>query len=185
MSVRETLDAKVTEEHGKRRLNQYTILKKLGTGSFGMVHLAHDHTLNRQVALKECSKSKLRKQKKQQQGMFLGRGRGRGPNRRVTVSRPIIEESANSLDLVRGEVAILKKLSHKNIVKLYEVLDDPSQDSLFMVFELCEKGVILDLNMDGQVQPLPEPKVRDYFQQLILGIEYLHEHDIAHRGIYK
>ncbi|KAI8811589.1 hypothetical protein BJ742DRAFT_796511 [Cladochytrium replicatum] len=42
--------------------------------------------------------------------------------------------------LVHGEIVVLKKLKHKHIVKLYEVLDDPSQDSLYMVFELCEEG---------------------------------------------
>jgi [calcium/calmodulin-dependent protein kinase] kinase len=40
--------------------------------------------------------------------------------------------SNNPLDLVRSEVAILKKLNHRNAIKLYEVLDDPDNDSLFM-----------------------------------------------------
>jgi hypothetical protein len=31
----------------------------------------------------------------------------------------------NPIELVRGEIAILKKLQHQNVVKLYEVLDDP------------------------------------------------------------
>jgi hypothetical protein len=41
-----------------------------------------------------------------------------------------------------------------------------------MVFELCEKGTVLNISMDNQVDPLPIPLVRNYFQQLILGIEY-------------
>jgi serine/threonine protein kinase len=36
------------------------------------------------------------------------------------------------LDLIRGEVAILKKLNHPNIVKLYEVLDIADGDSMYM-----------------------------------------------------
>jgi serine/threonine protein kinase len=47
--------------------------------------------------------------------------------RRVTVSRPAQKPTGNPIDLVRGEIAILKKLKHKNIVQLYEVLDDPTQ----------------------------------------------------------
>jgi len=39
---------------------------------------------------------------------------------------------ADSLYLVRGEIAIMKKLNHENVVKLIEVLDDPKGDSLYM-----------------------------------------------------
>lgn len=41
------------------------------------------------------------------------------------------------------EIAILKKLNHPNIIRLIEVLDDPSEDGLYMVFELLERGEIL------------------------------------------
>ncbi|KAJ3275473.1 hypothetical protein HDV01_000300 [Terramyces sp. JEL0728] len=191
--IKETLDATVSEANGLRVLNQYTITKQLGSGSFGTVHLAYDAENDRKVAIKECSKSKLRKQKNQALGVFPGRGRGRGGGvgRRVTVSRPAqVAPAQNPIDLVRSEIAILKKLNHPNIVKLYEVLDDPKQDSLFMVFELCEKGAVMDVSMSKNVNPLDIKVARNYFQQLILGIEYcnsmlrlVHEHDIAHRDI--
>lgn len=46
-----------------------------------------------------------------------------------------LEQSlADSLYLVRGEIAIMKKLNHENVVKLIEVLDDPRDDSLYMGF---------------------------------------------------
>jgi serine/threonine protein kinase len=137
-------------------------------GSFGTVHLGWDTITNTFVAIKECSKTKLKRQK--QESCFGGRGRGRG-TRRVTISRPKLDQ-IDPLALVRGEVAILKKLHHPNIVKLYEVLDDPRQDSLFMVFELCEKGSVLEIQMDTHVTPLAVEKVHCIFQQLILGIEY-------------
>ncbi len=182
--IKETLDAKITEDGGQRILNQYILLKQLGSGSYGVVFLAEDTENNRKVAIKECSKSKLRKQKQTQSGAIggRGRGRGRGGTRRVTVSRPAQQPSANPIDLVRGEIAILKKLDHRNVVKLFEVLDDPSQvrkpklpnqqDSLFMVFELCEKGTVLNINMDQAVTPLSIKDARSVFQQLFLGIEY-------------
>jgi hypothetical protein len=44
----------------------------------------------------------------------------------------IENELADSLYLVRGEIAIMKKLNHENVVKLVEVLDDPKGDSLYM-----------------------------------------------------
>lgn len=38
----------------------------------------------------------------------------------------------NPLTRVYREVAILKKLDHPNVVKLVEVLDDPTEDSLYL-----------------------------------------------------
>ena len=54
-------------------------------------------------------------------------------NKRRSASDIHIEqELADSLYLVRGEIAIMKKLNHENVVKLIEVLDDPKGDSLYM-----------------------------------------------------
>lgn len=53
------------------------------------------------------------------------------------VSQPSREDSSTAtsndpLHPVRSEIAILKKLNHRNVVKLLEVLDDPTDDSLYM-----------------------------------------------------
>jgi calcium/calmodulin-dependent protein kinase kinase 2 len=93
--------------------------------------------------MKEFSKSKLRKRS---QSMILRRthtpgsanpskeSSGRpGARQRRSVSEINDEhELADSLYLVRGEIAIMKKLNHENVVKLVEVLDDPKGDSLYM-----------------------------------------------------
>jgi [calcium/calmodulin-dependent protein kinase] kinase len=50
-----------------------------------------------------------------------------------------IKASVNPLDRVYREIAILKKLHHPNIVKLFEVLDDPVEDHLY----LGERQVVL------------------------------------------
>jgi len=63
-----------------------------------------------------------------------GSGGGRpGMMKRRSASDIAIEhELADSLYLVRGEIAIMKKLNHENVVKLIEVLDDPKGDGLYM-----------------------------------------------------
>ncbi|MCO5599803.1 hypothetical protein L7F22_053910 [Adiantum nelumboides] len=87
------------------------------------------------------------------------------------------------LSLIRREIAILKKLHHPHLVHLYEVLDDPTKDELYMVFEYCADGAVIDIKLHEQVEPLGEDIARDYFVQIMLGVEYLHHHDIVHRDL--
>uniref|UniRef100_A0A8D0L8L5 Calcium/calmodulin dependent protein kinase kinase 2 n=1 Tax=Sphenodon punctatus TaxID=8508 RepID=A0A8D0L8L5_SPHPU len=78
------------------------------------------------------------------------------------------------IEQVYQEIAILKKLDHPNVVKLVEVLDDPSEDHLYMGKPVMEIPTI---------KPLTEDQARFYFQDLIKGIEYLHYQRIIHRDI--
>ncbi len=38
----------------------------------------------------------------------------------------------DALQDVMKEIAIMKKFDHQNVIKLYEVMDDPEEDTLFM-----------------------------------------------------
>lgn len=93
------------------------------------------------------------------------------------------EVTPNSIDLIKEEIAIMKKLNHPNIVSLVEVLDDPTEDSLYMVMEYCKKGVVMRVNLGQRADPYPEDTCRCWFRDLILGIEYLHAQGIVHRDI--
>lgn len=78
----------------------------------------------------------------------------------------------NSLDLIKEEIAIMKKLHHTNLVALIEVLDDPEEDSLYMVLEMCKKGVVMKVGIDDRADPYDEETCRCWFRDMILGIEY-------------
>ena len=82
-------------------------------------------------------------------------------------------EAKDALFLIREEIAIMKKLDHPNLVSLIEVLDDPEEDSLYMVLEMCKKGVVMKVGLDGRpVKPCAEDACRYWFRDLLLGIEY-------------
>jgi [calcium/calmodulin-dependent protein kinase] kinase len=66
----------------------------------------------------------------------------------------------------------MKKLNHPNLVQLIEVLDDPEEDSLYMVLELCKKGVVMKVGLGQVAEPHPVEVCRYWFRDLILGIEY-------------
>ena len=77
----------------------------------------------------------------------------------------------------------MKKLNHHNLVSLYEVLDDPTEDSLYMVLEMCKKGVVMRVGMNETADPYDSENCRCWFRDLILGIEYLHAQGVVHRDI--
>jgi len=81
-------------------------------------------------------------------------------------------EDNNALDLIKEEIAIMKKLDHTNLVSLIEVLDDPDEDSLYMVLEMCKKGVVMKVGLDETADPYDEETCRCWFRDMILGIEY-------------
>lgn len=82
------------------------------------------------------------------------------------------DDQGNPLYLIKEEIAIMKKLNHPNLVSLIEVLDDPDEDSLYMVLEMCKKGVVMKVGLDEKADPYDIENCRCWFRDLILGIEY-------------
>ncbi|KAH8378944.1 hypothetical protein KR009_002208 [Drosophila setifemur] len=90
------------------------------------------------------------------------------------------KKATSPLDRVYREIAVLKKLDHPNVVKLVEVLDDPIEDSLYMVFELVKQGEVLSI---PTIKPLSEERALGIFRETLLGLEYLHYQKIIHADI--
>ncbi|KAK2592965.1 hypothetical protein QQS21_009332 [Conoideocrella luteorostrata] len=194
----ETLDARVQftndEADGRtyHRINQYVIVEEIGRGSYGAVHRATDQYGN-EFAVKEFSKSRLRK-RAQSNILRLGPhgsprqiltkpGNGPGGPLSPQLTGLRAGEKSDALFLIREEIAIMKKLNHSNLVELIEVLDDPEEDSLYMVMEICKKGVIMNVGLDENADPYNDESCRYWFRDLILGIEYLHAQGVVHRDI--
>ncbi|XP_031525962.2 calcium/calmodulin-dependent protein kinase kinase 2 isoform X1 [Vicugna pacos] len=153
------------------QLNQYTLKDEIGKGSYGVVKLAYNENDNTYYAMKVLSKKKLIRQA----------GFPRRPPPRGTRPAPGgCIQPRGPIEQVYQEIAILKKLDHPNVVKLVEVLDDPNEDHLYMVFELVNQGPVMEV---PTLKPLSEDQARFYFQDLIKGIEYLHYQKIIHRDI--
>eukprot|EP01006_Ploeotia_vitrea_P043579 TRINITY_DN66746_c6_g6_i2.p1 TRINITY_DN66746_c6_g6~~TRINITY_DN66746_c6_g6_i2.p1 ORF type:complete len:299 (-),score=28.68 TRINITY_DN66746_c6_g6_i2:110-1006(-) len=83
------------------------------------------------------------------------------------------------------EIAIMKALKHPSIVRLYEVIDDPDNDKLYLVMEYVEKGPIAVVQADDKIDrdPIPIDTLRRYTRQIVSGLNYLHENRITHRDI--
>lgn len=94
------------------------------------------------------------------------------PLHRLSSADRVNQEDNQALDLIKEEIAIMKKLNHDNLVSLIEVLDDPEEDSLYMVLEMCKKGVVMKVGLDETAEPYTEDTCRCWFRDMILGIEY-------------
>jgi len=80
---------------------------------------------------------------------------------------------------VRREVGILKLLMHPHIMRLYEVIDTPTD--ILMFVEYVPKGEIFEYIVEqGR---LSETEARRFFQQIISGVEYCHHHMVVHRDL--
>lgn len=172
--VRESLHAmSVQLSDGSRKINQYRFLRCLGHGTFATVHLGEFTNEEGQlqlVAIKEFDKRRLRKKRHHDLPLHMRR------NMRAM-------DAEDPLYLVRTEVAILKKMSHPHVVQLYEALDDPENDKLFLVFEYCAGGPLCHIEPGRQGERLAEDKARLYFRQILSGLEYMHANGIMHRDI--
>jgi hypothetical protein len=180
--VKETLNARSeysnSEDDGtaQHRINQYLIKQEIGRGSFGAVHLAVDQ-YGHEYAVKEFSKSRLRKRA---QSNLLRRpaARRRALPAGIGFNSPLHRHAQSSVEevtafeLIKEEIAIMKKLNHPNLVTLIEVLDDPEEDSLYMVMEMCKKGVVMQVGLDERADPYSEEKSRCWLRDMILGLEY-------------
>ena len=123
----------------------------------------------------------------------LGRSLGVGSFGKVRLAEHLLTNQLTAIKIVNRdriktlgvrekinrEVRILQRVVHPNIIRLYDVIESPSD--IFLVMEYASGGELFDFIVSkGQ---LAENEARKYFQQIISGVAYCHEHGIAHRDL--
>uniref|UniRef100_A0A8C4DTE2 Si:ch73-62l21.1 n=1 Tax=Dicentrarchus labrax TaxID=13489 RepID=A0A8C4DTE2_DICLA len=146
------------------QLNQYKLKDEIGKGSYGVVKLAYNEDDNTYYV----------------SSSYTHKYRWRPPPRGAKAVPEGPPQPKGPLERVYQEIAILKKLDHPNVVKLVEVLDDPSEDHLYMGTLWPDSQAVMEVPTD---KPFSEDQSRFYFQDLLRGIEYLHYQRIIHRDI--
>eukprot|EP00756_Hemistasia_phaeocysticola_P029624 Hpha_TRINITY_DN16241_c7_g6::TRINITY_DN16241_c7_g6_i1::g.12267::m.12267/K07359/CAMKK2; calcium/calmodulin-dependent protein kinase kinase 2 len=143
-----------TDAQGRQCFNEYTCESHLGSGRFGDVFL-----VRRDVP-------------------------DPGPDEPELYAMKVVMKKAMAKDKQNKEVEILKRIDHPNVVRLHEVMNDPSRTEMFMIFEFVDGGPILELGDDGRAdEVLEEAKLRKYMKQIVDGLQYLHDLNIIHRDI--
>ncbi|NWW07629.1 NEK11 kinase, partial [Oreocharis arfaki] len=132
---------------------RYTVQRKLGNGSFGSVYLVNDRKAKQGEELKVLKEISVGNLK---------------PNETVEANL---------------EAQLLSKLDHPAIVKFYASFVE--RDSFCIITEYCEGG-----DLDFKIQEykdsgkmFTQSQVIDWFIQLLLGVNYMHERRILHRDL--
>lgn len=140
-------------KNGQKVVNKYIIKGDLGKGTFGRVKLCQNEEDSKLYAVKIMHKT------------FVQRMAGK-------------EDQFQ--DVLRREVAIMKKLNHRNVVKLVEVIDDPSSEKMYLVQEYVQHNLMDEVT---RANGLSEAVARKYMRDLLSGLHYLHFHKVIHRDI--
>jgi len=85
----------------------------------------------------------------------------------------------DDIKLLRREIQIMKKLSHPNILKLYEVYEDDEQ--FYLVMELVKGKELFDKIVERGMYS--EKDASNIIRQVVSAVEYLHDNGIAHRDL--
>lgn len=128
-------------------MENYRIIRKLGSGNFAKVYLALHEPSSRQVALKLIDKAKV--------------------------------QGCKMLERVHREIRNMKKISHPNIVNLFESFETDSHHVIAM--EYVSGGELFDYVLDQQ--GLSESEAKDIFQQIVEAVDHCHKNSVVHRDL--
>ncbi len=148
------------------RIAEFEIRGVLGSGGFGIVYLAWDQALEREVALKEYMPGTLA---------------GRGGDLSVSVrSQSMADTFALGLRSFVNEARMLARFDHPSLVKVYRFWEDNGTAYMVMPYY---KGRTLRKVRAGMVLPPGEGACRKVLDALLSALEVLHKEGVFHRDI--
>ena len=97
-----------------------------------------------------------------------------------TIEKRKIMTTYGRLDIIHEEINIHSKLSHQNIIKLYNIYED--EETINIIMEYAPKGNLYHL-IKQEKNGFSEHKAFEYFIQILNAVYYLHSNNIIHRDI--
>jgi non-specific serine/threonine protein kinase len=148
------------------RLGEFDIVRVLAVGGFGIVYLAHDRSLDRDVAVKEFMPTHLA---------------GRSDGQRVSVRATSDEKTyALGLQSFMDEAKLLARLSHPAIVKVYRFWK--GNGTGYMVMPYLRGPTLGDVRR-SMAGPPTESWLRRVTGPLLDALAMLHDEGFYHRDI--
>jgi serine/threonine protein kinase len=148
------------------RLGEFEVLSLLGVGGFGIVYLALDHALEREVAVKEYMPAMLA---------------GRSETLHVSLrSQSDAETFALGMSSFINEAKLLARFDHPSLVKVYRFWQ--ANDTAYMAMPLYRGRTLKDVRQGMSASP-DEAWMQALLTPLLSALEVLHAAAVYHRDI--
>jgi len=148
------------------RLGEFEILRVLGVGGFGIVYLAMDHALERQVAIKEYMPAAMA---------------ARGDGDQVSLrSQAHLETFGIGLRSFVNEAKLLARFDHPSLVKVYRFWE--ANGTAYMVMPYYA-GRTLKEERKALAGVPSDAWIRGVIDPLLGALQVLHDEDVFHRDI--
>eukprot|EP00898_Chlorokybus_atmophyticus_P004719 jgi/Chlat1/5248/Chrsp33S05012 len=95
------------------------------------------------------------------------------------VALKVVENSKPSN--VDREIEVLRRLVHRNIARLYEVIRTPRL--IFLVMEYVSGGELFDYVVSAGHQGMDEIEARGLFRGIVSAVDYCHTNHVLHRDL--
>jgi serine/threonine-protein kinase ULK/ATG1 len=93
----------------------------------------------------------------------------------------MIQETPKMLELIKREIAILQKVNHPNIVRLFDIAR--TSNYLYMFLEFCSDGDLKEYIEHNQEKRLSELEAVIFLKHIVEGFKKLYKSKIIHRDI--
>eukprot|EP01098_Paradermamoeba_levis_P003127 TRINITY_DN1455_c0_g1_i1.p1 TRINITY_DN1455_c0_g1~~TRINITY_DN1455_c0_g1_i1.p1 ORF type:complete len:289 (+),score=55.59 TRINITY_DN1455_c0_g1_i1:281-1147(+) len=140
-----------------RIIGQYTVQKIIGRGAEGIISYATTPT-GQPVAIKTIEVDNPTE------------------DRGAVCATPPLAPSSPNL----REKSFLSSLCHQNIITLHDSIEE--ENKIHLILEYASKGDLFDYIVSSGGR-LKETEARTIFNQIVLGLEYLHQNHIIHKDI--
>ncbi len=132
------------------QIGRYKILEEIGRGAMGVVYRASDPAIGRTIAVKT-----------------------------IRLGSSSDAERGALLDRLRREAQSAGRLSHPNIVTVYDLVE--SGDTVYVCMELVEGSSLEDLMAAGK--SFTRADVLEVLRHTASALDYAHSHGVVHRDI--
>ena len=93
--------------------------------------------------------------------------------------KEIIQYQPQELSLINNEIFMMKLINHKNLLKLYEIIESPSY--IFLIMEYFNGTKLVDYI--NRKKKLSEDDALNIYKQLLSALVYIHDMNIGHLNI--